>query len=503
MRRIRRSRSPRAARWAAAGLAALTLSLIGDITRAADPDPGAAPLQTAPPQRTPPQQALVLQPSVGLEEIYTDNVDLSATDRVSDLISRLYLSLDATLDTARSQGHLDGSVGYDFYARQSFRSGFYGTGNGAASYALVPDLLTLKADASTADGALSIIGYSATDRRGAPDVAQLTTFDVGPELSGRTPDGLEVKAAARFTQILYSNASGGPLLLLPSNDSIGQFTAAVATDASRPLQLENSAEYLRDTQDFTTVSDIQSVIYRVGAFGLIGRVGYDYITQDQLHISAPTGSVGFEYKPNNSSTLTVETGSRYNRPAWTANATIEFSPRLLATAAYVEEVEPDQVGVARSYFAFTQAPLILPPPLVPTSFGVPPNVANATSFARTATFRGAYHDDANSLSVSGSWADREYLTIPGQDKTLVIDAAYTRTMRPDLSLTVHADYGRSFESPTFPESTAIGGTIELAYRLNSHTDLTLNFSRSQTRQLGLGGELVTENAVYETIRRAF
>ncbi len=491
MHRARGSRAARLARCTA-GLAALSSCLIGNLARAADPDPAAAP-----------QRALVLQPTLELQETYTDNVALTSSDKVSDLITRILLSLDAKLDAGRAEGHLDAKVGYDAYARQSFRSGLYAAGDGAASYALVPDLLTLKADASTSDGAISTFGYSATDRRGAPDLVQLTTYEVGPELSGRTPDGLEVKAAARFAQIIYYNASGGPLLV-PSNDSIGQLTGVMATDASRRLQLENSGEYLHDTQDFISVSDVQSAFFRVGEVRLIGRVGYDDITQGQvLHISAPLGSVGFEYQPNSSSTITVETGSRYNRPAWTAKATIELSPRLLATASYVEEVEPDQVGVARSYFAFTEAAQTLPRPLVPASFGVPPNVANTTSFSRSAIFRGVYHDEVNTFGVTADWTDRELLTMPGRDRTLVVDAVFTRRVHPDLTLVLRADYAHTPESPTYGPSWAVGGSVQLAYQLNSRTDVTLNFSRTQNRQLVQGGKRVTENALFQTLRRAF
>ncbi|HEX4742005.1 MAG TPA: TIGR03016 family PEP-CTERM system-associated outer membrane protein, partial [Caulobacteraceae bacterium] len=450
-----------------AGLVALSSSLIADRTRAADPDPATAP-----------QQALVLQPSLELQEIYTDNVALTGSDKVSDLITRILLSLDGTLDAGRAQGHLDANVGYDIYARESAFSGWYAAGNGTASYALVPDLLTLKANASTSDGSISTFGVSATDRHGVPNLAQLTTYEVGPELTGRTPDGLEVKAAARFAQVFYSNASSGSLAL-PSNDSVFQLVGAVATDPTRRLQLENSPEYLRDTQGFSSVSDVQSAFFRLGEVRLIGRVGYDDITQGQLqgqlqsqalHISAPMGSVGFEYRPNSTSTITVESGSRYGRPSWTADATIELSPRLLATASYVEEVQPGQVGVARSYFAFTEAAQNLPPLLAPRSFGVQPNVINATSFDRIATFRGVYHDEVNTLSVTTGWTKNEYLTVPGSDRTLLVDAVFTRRMRPDLTLMLRADYARTPESPTYGPSDAAGGAVQIAYRLNSRTD---------------------------------
>jgi hypothetical protein len=503
--RARRRPAMRTGRWMA-GLVALSTSLIGDLAHA-DPDP-ANPA-------TAPQQTLVLQPSLGLQETYTDNAALTATDRVSDLITRILLSLDGTLDAGRAQGHLDANVGYDIYARESAFDGFHAAGTGTASYALVPDLLTLKANASTSDGSLSTFSVSATDRHGVPNLAQQTTFEVGPELTGRTADGLELDAAARFAQVLYSNASSGPLAL-PGNDSIIQLVGVIATDPTRRLQFENSPEYLRDTQDFASASDVQSAFFRLGEVRLIARVGYDDITQSQLlHISAPMGTVGFEYRPNSGSIITVESGSRYNRPFWTADATIVVSPRLLATANYIEEVQPGQVGVARSYFAFTDAAENLPPLLAPSSFGVQPNVINITAYARIATFRGVYHDEVNSLAVSGGWADDDYLTVPGGSRTLLWDAVFTRLMRPDLTFMLRADYASTPQSTTYGASRALQGSVQIAYRLNSHTDLTVNFSRTQNLQFTQGservtgnalfqpGEQVTENALVVTLRRAF
>lgn len=488
MRRTRRGGVARHARWTA-GLLALSSGLIGDLTHA-DPDPGAAP-----------QQALVLQPSFAVQETFTDNADFTASDKVSDLVTRALVSLQATLDTGRANGQLNTSVGYDAYARQSALDGWFATGNGSASYVVLPNLLTLKADGSTNEGSISTFGLSATDRHGAPDLTRLITYDVGPELTGLTPDGLEVRAAARFAQVLYSNISSGPLPL-PGDDSMVQLTGAVATDPTRRLQLENSAEYLRDAQDFTSVSDVQSAFFRVDVIRLIGRVGYDDISQGRLlQISAPLGSVGFEYQPNSFSTITVEGGSRYDRPAWAADARIEFSPRLLATASYVDEIQPDQVGVARSFLAFTQLSQNLPPPLVPAAFGVPTDVTNATSWSRSGTLRVIYHDEVNTFGVTADWTDHEYLTIPGRDRTLLLDADFSRRVRPDLTFLIHADYGETLDSPVYGPSRAVGGSVQLAYRLNSRTDLDVTFSRTQSQEFVGAGERVTENALLLELRR--
>jgi hypothetical protein len=185
------------------------------------------------------------------------------------------------------------------------------------------------------------------------------------------------------------------------------------------------------------------------------------------------------------------------------DATLDLSPRLVATASYSEEVEPDQVGVARSFFAFTQAAQNLPPPLVPASFAVRGDLTDTTALSRSATFRSVYDDGVNTVGVTADWTDRELLTMPGRERTLVVDARVSRRVHPDLTLIVHADYARTLESQTYGPSQALGGAIEVAYRLNSRTDVTFAFSHSQNRQLVPGGERVTENALLQSLRRAF
>jgi uncharacterized protein (PEP-CTERM system associated) len=492
MTRTHRSRAAGPAAWTA-GLLALSSSLIGDVARAADPEGEAAP-----------PRVLVLEPSLGLQETYTDNVALTAANRISDLITRALASLEARLDTGRSKVRLDVQVAYDAYSRESDRSGWTAAADGAASYALAPDLLTLRANGAISNGTISSFARSATDRHGAPGRIQLATYDVGPELTGRIADRLDVTAAARFGQVLYSNASGGPLAV-PRDDSIAQVVGAVQSDASRRLQLQTSGEYLHDDLDFTSATGVQSAYLRVArGWRLIGRLGYDHIRQGPtLRIDAPLASAGFEYQPSSSSRITIEAGRRYHRPVWSADAVVELSPRVLAAAAYSEQVQPDQVGIARSFRAFAEAAQKLPPPLVPANFNLPPDLANATSLYRSASLRAVYDDLVNNLAVTAEWTSRKFLTVAGQDRSLLMNAVFTRRVRPDLTLALRASYARTFESPSFGPSRALGASAELAYRVNSRTDVAVNVSHTDNRQLASGGERVRENAIFAALRRRF
>jgi hypothetical protein len=63
------------------------------------------------------------------------------------------------------------------------------------------------------------------------------------------------------------------------------------------------------------------------------------------------------------------------------------------------------------------------------------------------------------------------------------------------------NYAYTPESTIYGSSQSVGESVQLAYRMNSHTDVTLNFSQTQNRQLVPVGERVTEAAVFVTLRR--
>lgn len=472
---------------------ALGVSLIGDFAQAADPE-----------GRPPPARALEVDTSLGLQATWTDNARLTADHRVSDLITRAVAALKAGFDTGRATARLDAQVAYDAYSRETRRSGWSVVADGAAAYALIPDRLTLKANGAISDVAISSFDVSAADRHGSPGRVQLTTYDVGPEFTARLADRMELTATARFAQVLYGNASGDPLAL-PRDDSMVQVVGALRSDPSRLLQLQTSAEYLHDNLHFTSGTAIQSAYLRATPqLRLIGRLGRERVTQGQaLRIDAPLYSAGFEFRPTAASTITIEAARRYHRAAWFADALVQLSPRVLAAATYSEQVQPDQVGVARAFRAFVDAAERLPPPLAPATFTAAPQLANATSLYKTGRLRVAYDGGLNTLAVSAGWTDRQFLVVGGRDRTLLMDAVFTRRLRPDLTLGLRANFARTYESPDFGASRAVGGSAELAYRLNSHTDAALTLSHTDNRRLSANRERISETAVRIGLRRAF
>jgi hypothetical protein len=447
-------------------------------------------------------RAYAFHPSVGIQETITDNVALTAGDRRADSITRLFLGLEGEMNTGRATAELNAQFNYDAYARETERSDWSLDGVASASYQLVDELLAFRANGAVTNGAVSNFGVSATDRAGTPGRVQVVTYDVGPELTLRPADRVEIVAATRFAQVLYSSRDG---FQVPEDDNIFQAVGhAHVGDRTRRVELRTSAEYVRDDRGYRAATAVQSVF--VGAtrdLRLIGRAGYDRIEQDQLRIRAPVLSAGFEYRPNSRSTITVEGGRRYDRQTWAADALVQLSQRLFLSGGYSENIVPDQLAVARSFRTFAEAGERLPRPLVPDSFVLAGNLYNETSLYRSADLRALFQGPVNAVGVTANWTERRFLQAGGRDRTLLGDAHFTRQLRPDLMLAVRANYVRTYESPRYGESRGYGASGQLAWRLNSVSDLSASVARRENRQLFPGGERITENAISAAFRRSF
>ena len=83
---------------------------------------------------------------MGLQETITDNALLTPTDKKFDFITRPMVGAEVNVHgpfTASLIGH----AYYDAYASQTQLSGFSGDAQGTANYVVVPDFLSIDANA--------------------------------------------------------------------------------------------------------------------------------------------------------------------------------------------------------------------------------------------------------------------------------------------------------------------------------------------------------------------
>lgn len=465
-----------------------------------------APAWAAAPTEAPDTRPFSLTPTVGLQESYTDNALLTASNRHSDFITRLMAGAKLAMREGRLQGSASGNFFYDRYANRGGLSGWSLFANGVGSYDIVSDFLALDVDGNVTNGYVSTFGTSAINRAGTVGRVQLSTYDVGPTLTTTVGHFADLKALARFSQVLYANADGSPNVVLPADSTIEQATAKLDTDDRfAGYQLRSVAAYERDDHGFELANFEQSAFVRLlPQLRLILRGGYERITEKNLiDISDPIWSAGFEVTINRHSKLSAEGGERYGHTNWTLNMLLQLSDRLFATARYSEALEPSQIRINSAYTSYLDNVARLPEPLIPANFTINGNLYNQASFDKTAEIRLAYKWDIQTLSASAQWSDRRFTASGAHDRTLISNLSYERLIHPDLTLNVNVNYAQTFASPLYGDNHSYGTGAKFIYAVNRTMNLNVGYAYQRQHQTSPFSQTITENVVFASIQKRF
>jgi uncharacterized protein (PEP-CTERM system associated) len=443
-------------------------------------------------------------PSLTLEETFTDNANLTASDHKSDFITRGQFGLETAIDTGRTTLMAKGDFDYDRYARQPSLSGWSADANGQGSYSIIRDRLTLEATGTLTNGYTSNADTSVVDRSGTPNRVLLGAYDLGPHLNARLGDFADLSAAMQFGQIFYSAADASHVTTLPDNDSMVQFSAQADTGArSRVTQLATRVELDGDDQGYRSANAIQTVyIQTVPTLRLLGRAGYDYIVQpDAARISGEILSAGVEFTPNQRSRITLEGGQRYGGPTWAASANVQLGAKVGLTASYTEVFQPDQLYVSSALLAQSNNADPLPTTIVPGGLKFIPSLYNEASLAKSAVVHVIFAGRVQSLDVGTNWSDRYFYSTHDHGREWVSNAVYGRRLKPQLTLTVTATYARTYQSPIYGPSEDYTGTVGLTYTASPSVDLYLRYGATLSRQHFPSDLTFNENAVQLAVRK--
>jgi uncharacterized protein (PEP-CTERM system associated) len=471
--------------------------------------PVPAPVAPAQPAEQPP---FFVTASVGVQQSYTDNVKLTPEGGQGDFFTRGFVDLGASVNDGRLTANLTGEYTYDWYARERGLSGSLGSALGSGAYTVLKDHLWLEVSGVLTESSVSAFSTSAVTRSGVPGLTQVAIYQLGPRVDETLGGVVDLAAAVRFQQILYSGEATTASLQPPPDDTVGQAVFSLDTaKRSNRLQLLTTGQFERDAHSFQSANAIQSAYLRVAPnWRLIARAGYEQIGQSEIStISAPILSAGFEFTPNQASLVRVEGGWRYDRASWSAEANLHLSDRTVISALYSDIVAPDQLYLASSFAEFVALSASLPPPTAsqpvrpPPSFAVNENLYDQVSFSRAAELRVAFQWPTQLLQLSTRWSDREFLATGAHDRSVRADAAFTRNMRPDLSLTIDASYQQTFASPLYGASRTYSGAVQAAYQLNPKASLNVSYNYTLGQQLFTGGANLQENVFLISLQKRF
>ena len=276
-------------------------------------------------------------PSIGIDETYSDNVNLSppGSER-SDLITAISPALRLTRYGARLTTNVDYSPQLLFYARGTSGTQVRNYLDATLNATIIENFLTFDALASIAQTNVSPFGtLSNNSVNNSANRAETRTYSFGPTLRSHYGSDLTYSAGYHFTA---SSSDNNAYSANRTSQLFGQFQSGTSLrdlgyglDASRSDQsYGGNGEIVQETAGVTLTYVLTP------SFHLRGRIGYDrdsYPTTGQPDLKSASYSGGFDYEPSRHTQLNVQFGHRYFGP--TANVSLrETTSKVAVTATY-------------------------------------------------------------------------------------------------------------------------------------------------------------------------
>lgn len=445
-------------------------------------------------------------PELEISETYTDNVDLTPTNRQWDLVTRITPGVTVTGRSGRTKLDLTYRLNFLVFAKSDEDTDVrhFLSANGTSE--LVDDLLFLDVRGSVNQqfqdigGAVSGNQDNATDNR-----RTVQNYSVSPYI--RRDLGSFATATLRY-RAGYVEVGGGP----PANPLLADFLSTAWTHQAT-LQLDGGRRFGR--LGWSAVAqhdwderkaprrDSESATYRLNTdyqmsdwLTLLATVGYDNVDDTSL-ISDRDGvswNLGATLRGART-TLTVRGGERYNSMNWSAQLTYLFSQRTRLTAGYSEEVTTtlrilqDELGGGEP-----GGPIVDPGgfSLIDSAF------KRNRTFVTLSGSRGR-----STFSMNGFYEERRPETIsPDQDR-YGGRGTLTRRLSYNLSTYVSAGYEKTDEKGLAPrDDDFYSGQVGFNYTLSQYVSGGISYIFTKRDSDDPSRDL-KENAVKINIRATF
>jgi uncharacterized protein (PEP-CTERM system associated) len=456
--------------------------------------------QFSAPPPTGPVKAWTIVPTLGLQELATDNVLLTPNGRRADLITSIIPGILINGDTQRLQATLNYAPMFQVYAFTPGQNNIAQQFNGQALATVVPDLLFINLQGFAAQQS-TVGGLAPTGTPVLPAQQRIQTysFTASPYLS-HTFDGAgtaQIGYAFNYTS-QSGTAAFQPLSSLPyfvsanlysdeefakftTGENLGRLNDKVLLDA-----VQNSGYGLvqNSYQNFY-VDDIGYALTR--SLTLLAEGGYEQIAYPNglppIKIDDAVWGGGMKLQPNADSTIIALYRHRYGFNAPFVDAVYALTPRTKIYANYSEILSSDTQAVQDTLADVkldqygnpveqqTGAPVLLANQL----FGVEDGLFRLKQLTLTATT--SLERDTISLMVSHQ--DYSLVSIsPGtsgfSQRGTSGGISWTHALTPDASSTAYVQYG----TLSSPSVGTLGSSSEEVFAAD--LSLSYNFTKSLT-----------------------
>jgi len=296
-----------------------------------------------------PGQAYTVRPSVGLQQLYTDNLFNTRNNKRDEFITTITPSIYAAADTERLRGSLAYLPTFAHYANTSGQDRLDHRFAGSALATLLPGSFYLSlsgsADTRTATGGFTPEGTTVVDRRNnvqtfnvqaSPYYVQRfggwATAIVGYAYGHGSTSGNDAFVPGTQQRFFTSQSYNSNQLfgVLRSGENLGR--VALEGRASGTTY-EGTGVLDGAHRSETSVQALYAITRNIAGFVEGGYENQKYAGTPRVEISGPIWSVGARLRPNEDSLVIARYGRRdgYNSAALEAQVSIGPRTRLVAT----------------------------------------------------------------------------------------------------------------------------------------------------------------------------
>jgi uncharacterized protein (PEP-CTERM system associated) len=503
----------------------------------AEPEPGQGlqPAEEAPPQpigEAPNSlrgQSFAIQPSVEIDETFTDNELSTATNRKADAITTSTPRLFVTGEAPRLTGTFDYGPQFIAHAVDTTQNQINQNLFTSGKLTAVPDRFFLDANASMFDA-------SRLGDRGFGNASQIPTnldthtyaYTVSPYAQFRLSDLGQGEVRYTAGQTIFSGntgtiaSTGGGALPSLSNETEQEGLVKLATD---PELSRLQAEFDGSYSDL--IEGLNSSRHTIGTLNgsyLITRAvvalfggGYEKLTypsQPTLDFSGPTWNVGGRYQPNPDQIVQLTYGEQEGQDSFTGNAHYRLTSATAVFATYSESNTTQQEQILQNLGSATET---TPGNIISQSTGLPTSIANPNLSLQNGVTRTKLLTAGASV-VSGP-LDTYTLTLTRSQNEALSAGSVSQTstgallnwgheINPDSSLNVFGgastNSGSGAAGAGAPTSTS-GTTVTFGASYNYTISQTLFASARYdlTHQTGSGTGAILVNLLTFSIRKTF
>ena len=301
----------------------------------------------------PPAQGAMLElEQIGFVDVeVTDNVNVTAGDKVIDFFTTVGTEVGLIADTPHIDMEAFGELGYEKFIRNAELDDWYLDVDSTGTIELSDDFLSINANLRMEELLENQTLAPATDRDTGASQARIITYNAGPIIDFTLFDRFDARFVGRYGEVDYRNIAGEDFAANLEDSVIWQGGGRITT-APVAQRLVNTikGEYVEQDTGFELYYGLYSLSWNVlNGLDLIGRGGYEEVfEQGVTDIQGAIWTAGFTVRPGDEGLLSLEYGRRYDGPIWLGRAALPLTGKLDLVAEYDSRLETAQARLERT-----------------------------------------------------------------------------------------------------------------------------------------------------------